>query len=114
MDGGAGDEYRALQRVRHAAADAPRERDEKSGRTRRPGGAGVHQDEGSGAVRVLRRAGGEARLSEECGLLVTRDATDRNRRTEEPVGIGDAEPPARRQYLGQESFVDAEYVEELG
>ena len=76
----AGDEDRAFHRVRHGRrTERPRDRRQQPvdrlGQ-RRPD---VGEHERTGAVRVLRHAGLDARLPEQRGLLVAGDAADRHR-----------------------------------
>ena len=103
--GRAGDEDRALQRVGGAAADAPGDRRQQPVRRRHRPLAGIRQREAAGAVGVLGLARLEARLAEERGLLIPRDACDRDparqpaevrRLAARPGGIDD-----RRQHLAR-------------
>ena len=76
LDGGATHEYRTFQRVIHFPfrADGDRGQQAVAGADRL--GAGVHQQEATGAIGVLGHAFLEAELAEQGRLLVTGDAGD--------------------------------------
>ncbi len=63
--------------------------------------AGIHQEKAAGAVGVFRHARGEARLPEGRGLLVARDARNRDRPAEQR-GVGLPKEAGRRQHLRQQ------------
>src|SRR5438094_2618863 len=69
----AGDECAALERVAQPLAGVPGDRREQSLRWWRGANAGVLEEEAAGAVRVVRLARRETRLSEARGLLIARE-----------------------------------------
>ena len=89
LDGRSGDENGALHRIGDATADPVSRRRQHAvcgshGRVSR-----VQQEKAAGAVGGLRHAGLKARLPDERGLLITGDAGNRQRLTEEG-GVGRA------------------------
>ena len=82
--GGPCDEDRPLERIGHAAADAVGRRgQQRAARRSSASVAGIEQQEAAGSVGGFRHARGEARLADERGLLVARDAGDGNGTAEE-------------------------------
>jgi hypothetical protein len=86
----AGDEDRALERVRRRAGGVAADRGEQAAPAAHPLRAGVEQQERAGAVGALGGARREAALAEQRRLLVTRDARDRDL-VPEPLGVREAE-----------------------
>src|SRR5207248_3079681 len=87
---GAGHERAALDRVPDAATDVPRDRREEAAVARTRLVAGIGEQEAARAVRVLRLAGGEARLAEQRRLLIAGEARDRDGRAEvRRIALGD-------------------------
>src|SRR6266446_5013800 len=78
LNGGAGDEDGALERIGRPPTEAPGDRRQQPVRRDHRALAGVDEGEAARAVRVLGLARPEARLPEERGLLVARDAGDRH------------------------------------
>ena len=102
-------EDRALERVRHLGVAArPGDRGHEPVHGRRPVGPDVDQHEGAGAVRVLRHARLEARLPEQGGLLVARDAAHRDPEPGGAFRVGGAEAPGAREHGRQARTRDAE------
>ena len=85
LDGGAGDECGAFERVGDGTVgrvgvrtEVPRDADDEAVGRGRTVGAGVGQREAAGAVGDLHHAGLEAGLTEERSLLVAEDGRDRD------------------------------------
>ncbi len=84
----AGDEDRTFQCVLHPPVQAPGHGGQQAIARAHRLRTGVHQHEAAGAIGVLDHARLEAGLAEQCGLLVTGNAGDRNRVVEEELRPG--------------------------
>ena len=109
-DGGSGDESAPFERVAHSVPEIPRDgREEIFG----PGplAARLGHEEKPRSISRFRRAGLEASLAEERGLLISDGGADRNRRSEKRR-LRNAEIPGRREDRGQHPPGDFEDVAE--
>src|SRR2546430_3499777 len=113
LNRGAGDEHAALERIRRAAADPPRNRREEPPRRGHPRGSRVEQHEASGAIGILGRAGRVARLPEKRRLLVARDPGDRHAAREPAEVRGVAEGARGTENRRQHGARDPEELQHL-
>ena len=95
-----------------AALECERDRGEQTPIAAHHALAGVQHDERAGAVRVLREPGSEARLTDECRLLIAGDTRDANCAAE-MLDAGRAEFRRTRQHVRQQRARDAERCEQL-
>ncbi|NBV03939.1 MAG: ATP-binding cassette domain-containing protein, partial [Acidimicrobiia bacterium] len=113
LDGGPGDEHRALEGVGHrSVGQLPGDGGQHPRCRIRAGRSDVQQDEAPGAVGVLRLSRSEAVLAEEGGLLVSGDPRDRDA-ARQALGRGHAQPTARGAHLGERPDRHAEQLAEL-
>ena len=112
LQGGAGDEDAALERVGGLAGEAIGDRGEQAVARRDRRRAGVQQREAAGAVGALQHARREARLADGRRLLIAGDAGDRHRRAEQ-ARRGGAERRAAVPDLRQNRPWNAQEPEQL-
>ena len=112
LDGGAGDEDGAFERVFDLAVQAPGDRGDQTILGEHGLLTGVHQQERAGAVGVLSLAGMVAGLAEEGGLLVAGRARDLDRAAEQRR-IGLAVDAARGHRSREHAAGDIELLEDV-
>ena len=114
LHGGTGHEHCAFDGIGESSVGVlPRDGGEEAVGGRDGVVAGVDQDEGTGPVGALARAGLDASLAEQGGLLVAGDPGDGEIEPEERPGIGTADHAVRRDHLGQCVHGHVEQVAEL-
>ncbi len=112
LDDRAADEDTALERVVDPRADLPGDRrDEAVVRFDRRA-ARVHHEKAPGAVGVLDHPGPHAHLAEQGGVLVARDAGQRDRRGEQR-GMGHPVDLGRGPHLGQQGARNREFGQQF-
>ena len=112
LDGGAGREHAALERVVHLAAEPPRDRGEQSVLRGHATFARVHQHEAACAVGVLRVARREAGLAEEGALLIAGHAGHGDGGVED-AGCRFAEHAARGAHLRENAARNVQFAENV-
>lgn len=113
LDDGAGDEGASFEGEGHLAVEFPGGGGEHSVFAEDGFFAGVHEQEGAGAVGAFGLSDVEAGLSEECGLLVAGDATDGGAVGESGDVFDAAEFGGVFGDLGQQGRWDAEEAEHV-